>query len=278
MWIAFSPRPVRNRATLFGARGRTGRRAALALAGAITLAAPASQAQAQASGKGFLFSAPAGSFSLRGGYALANAGSAVFSDAISQLTLDKRDFSSLTFGGDISYAPTPRTDLVFDVGVSYAKQPSEVRDFYEGEDDPIVQSTKFRRVPVTLGLKYYLADRGREVSRFAYIPSAFAPYVGIAGGAMQYKFEQSGDFVDFRTIDPVTGEAEIYTATIEDSGWTPMAHGMAGIDYTLGPWIALTFEGRYQWAKAKLDPDVFEGYDKLDLTGFTGTVGFKVRF
>jgi hypothetical protein len=46
----------------------------------------------------------------------------------------------------------------------------------------------------------------------------------------------------------------------------------------MGPWLALTLEGRYQWAKATLDPNTFEGYDKIDLTGFTGTVGFKVRF
>ena len=198
-------------------------RVALTFVGAIALCAAGSAAAAQGSGKGFLFGPPAGSFSLRGGYALANAGSGVFDDAISQLTLDKRDFSSLTYGGDISYSPTPRTDIVFDVAVSSVKQPSEVRAFYEGDDDPIVQSTKFRRVPLTVGLRYYLADRGRAVSQFAYIPSAFAPYIGVAGGAMNYKFEQSGDFVDFSSIDPVTGEADIFTAEIEDSGWTPMA-------------------------------------------------------
>jgi hypothetical protein len=278
MSIAPYSAPAASQRTCSGRRARFVALSALAVLGAVVVFTVPSPAEAQGSGKGFLFGAPAGSFSIRGGYALANAGSAVFTDAISQLTLDKRDFSSLTYGGDISYSPTPRTDLVFDVAYAFAKHPSEVRAFYEGDNEPIVQSTKFRRMPVTLGLRYYVADRGRAVSQFAYIPSTFAPYVGVAAGAMNYKFQQSGDFVDYRTIDPVTGEAEIVTLDVEDSGWTPMAHGMAGVDYSVGPWLALTFEGRYQWAKARLDPDVFEGYDKIDLTGFTGTVGFKVRF
>lgn len=255
-------------------RGGVGLRPALlTLAlGATALAVSARSAEAQ-SGKGFLFGAPAGSFSVRGGYALANAGSGVFEDAISQLTIDKRDFSGFSVGGDISYSPSLKFDIVFDGEVSSASHNSEFRDFVDNNDRPIEQATKFRRVPLTVGVRYYPGQRGREVSRFAYVPSRYAPYVGVAAGAMYYRFKQEGDFIDF-----ATDNLEVFPAEIEDSGWTPMAHGMAGMDYSLGPWVALTVEGRYQWAKAKLDPDVFEGYDKLDLTGFTGTVGFKVRF
>jgi hypothetical protein len=272
MSIAFLPAGVADRRQTVGVRSRAASLATLAVSGAIAMAALVPPLEAQ-SGKGFLFGPPAGSFTLRGGYALANAGSAVFSDAISQLTIDKRDFSSLTWGGDISYTPTPRFDIVFDGEVSSTSHASEFRDFVDNNDRPIEQETKFRRVPLTLGVRYYLAERGRAVSQFAYIPSRYAPYVGVGAGAMYYRFKQAGDFVDFDTPN-----LEVFGATIEDSGWTPMAHGMAGVDYTLGPWLALVLEGRYQWAKAELDPDVFEGYDKIDLTGFTGTLGFKVRF
>jgi hypothetical protein len=57
-----------------------------------------------------------------------------------------------------------------------------------------------------------------------------------------------------------------------------MGNGTAGLEYTVSPWLALTGEGRYVWAKAKLDPSAFDGYQKIDLTGFTGTVGIRVRF
>lgn len=245
---------------------------ALAVAGLLAVVASA-PVGAQNSGKGFLFKKPAGSFSFRGGYALANAGSEVFSDAITNLTLNKRDFSSFTWGADISYSTSARTDLVFDGEYMSSNTPSEFRKWVDNNDQPIEQSTKFRRIPLTIGLKYYLADRGRTVSQYAYIPSRYAPYIGVGGGAMYYRFAQDGDFVDFNTDN-----LEVFGATIEDSGWTPTAHAMAGFDYNLGTWVALSTEGRYHWAKAQLDPKQFEGYDKIDLTGFAATVGFRVRF
>jgi hypothetical protein len=231
----------------------------------------ASPARGQSSGKGFLFNRPVGSFALRGGYALANAGSDVFDEATTQLTLSKRDFSAFDVGGDISYTLGARTDLVFDGEFTSSSKPSEFRKWVDNNDQPIRQSTKFRRVPVTMAVKYYLTDRGRSVSQFAWIPSRYAPYVSVGAGAMYYRFQQNGDFVDFKTLD-------VFSTSLESSGWTPMGQGAAGVEYTVGPWLALTGEGRYVWAKATLDPNDFEGFDKIDLTGFAGTVGFRVRF
>lgn len=235
--------------------------------------ATAALAAAQSSGKGFLFNKPSGSFSLRGGWAYALAGSDIFDETTDQLTLDKRDFSSLTFGGDISYFATPKIDVVFDGEFSRASKGSEMRDWVDNNDKPIEQTTKYRRVPLTIGMRYYLTDRGRSVSNFAYIPSKYATYVGAGAGAMYYRFAQDGDFVDFQSQNLAVRRLEL-----ESTGWAPMAHGMAGVDYNIGPWLALNAEGRYQWARAELDPQVFEGFEKIDLSGFAGTVGFKVRF
>jgi hypothetical protein len=242
--------------------------AVAALAGLVVLAPGA---RAQSNGKGFLFKRPAGSFAIRGGYALATAGSDVFSEATTQLTLDKRDFSALDFGGDISYSLGARTDLVFDGELMSSRKNSEFRDWVDNNDKPIEQTTKFKRIPLTVAFKYYPAGRGREVSQFAWIPSRYAPYVSVGAGAMYYRFQQTGDFVDFKTLD-------VFSTTVESSGWTPMGQGAAGVEYNVGPWLALTGEGRYVWAKATLDPNAFEGFDKIDLTGFAGTVGFRVRF
>ena len=262
-----------------GAGSRRRASPALAIAGMVALTMMARPALGQNSGKGFLFDPPVGSFSIRGGYSVASAGSEVFADAMTQLTLSKRDFSGFAWGGDISYSMAPRLDLVFDGGMASSTENSEVRDFVENLPDggsaPISQSTRYQRVPLTLGIKYYLTDRGRSVGQFAYIPSKYAPYVGIGAGAMWYKFKQNGDFVDFAS-DPTF--PDIFSAELESSGWAPMAHGAAGLDYTVGPWLALTGEVRYQWARATLDPQVFVGYDEIDLSSFTGTVGFKVRF
>jgi len=242
-----------------------------AFIGAVALVVGARVAPAQSGGDGFLFRTPAGSFSIHGGYALASAGSDIFSEATTQLTLDKRDFSSFSFGGDISYAFSPRFDLVFGGDYSSAKRDSEFRDWVDNNDEPIEQTTDFRRVPLTVSLKYYVTERGRSVSQFAWIPSKYSPYVGVGGGAMWYRFEQQGDFVDFRDLD-------VFFAELQSQGWTPTGHAMAGMDYTLGPRLALTAEGRYSYAKAELNRDAWEGFEKIDLSGFAGTVGFKVRF
>jgi hypothetical protein len=242
-----------------------------AAAALIAMFALAPRAGAQGSGKGFLFHKPVGSFGLRGGYAVANASSDVFNDATSQLTLNKGDFSGFNFGGDISYSTGDRWDLLFDGEIAFSSKSSEFRKFIDNNNQPIEQTTKFQRVPLTLGVKYYLTSRGRSVSQFAYVPSKWAPYLSVGGGAMYYYFQQKGDFVDFQTLD-------VFNTTLESTGWAPMGRGAAGVEYTLGPWLALTGEGRYVWAKATLDQSAFEGYDKIDLTGFTGTVGIRVRF
>jgi len=154
-----------------------------AAAAVIAMFALAPGVGAQASGKGFLFHRPVGSFAFRGGYAVANASSDVFDDATSRLTLNRRDFSALDFGGDISYSPTAKVDVVFDGEFSASKHDSEFRDWVDNNDRPIEQGTKFKRLPLTIGFKYYFAGRGRTISQFAYIPSRYAPYVSVGAGA-----------------------------------------------------------------------------------------------
>jgi hypothetical protein len=243
------------------------RGALLAALGA--LAAP-STASAQRSGDGFLFGQPAGTFTLRGGFDRASAGSDVFSQAIDQLTLGRNDFSALSVGADLAFRLAPRLDVAFGAAYSGSEAPSEFRDFVDQDDLPIEQSTTLRRVPLTASLKAYLAPRGRSIGRFAWVPSKIAPYVGGGGGAMWYRFQQQGDFVDFETN-------EIFPDELESSGWTPTGHALAGIDVSLGPRFLLTGEGRYTWARASLGND-FVGFDRIDLSGFALTAGVAVRF
>jgi hypothetical protein len=244
-----------------------------AAAGLLLLAALAGGRPAwaqQGSGDGFLFDRPSVSFTLRGGFDRAIAGSDVFSFATDQLTLERRDFSSVTGGVDLAVWLTPRVDFVLGGSYSGTRAPSEFRDFVDTDDRPIEQTTTFKRVPLTASVKAYLAPRGRSIGRFAWIPSRYAPYVGAGGGAMWYRFRQDGDFVDFRTND-------IFREQLSASAWTPTAHGMAGIDYALGARYALTGEARYSWARADMSND-FTDFDRIDLSGVSATVGFSVRF
>jgi len=239
-------------------------------AAAVMVAGLASTASAQGAGNGFLFEQPSGSLTISGGYAHANAGSDIFSFATNQLSLDKSDFSGLTVGADLAIRVAPRFDIV--IGTSYAgtSTPSNYRDLVDQNNQEITQTTDFRRVPVMASVKAYLTDRGRSVGRFAWVPSRFAPYVGVGGGAMWYRFRQHGDFVDVNTSD-------VFTSDLKSSGWAPAAQGLAGVDFTLTPHLALTGEAKYIWAHGKLS-DSFSGFDKIDLSGLSTTLGLTFRY
>jgi hypothetical protein len=138
---------------------------------------------------------------------------------------------------------------------------------------PIVQTTRFQRVPVTGSIKAYLAPRGRSVGRLAWVPTKLAPYVGAGGGFLWYRFKQDGDFVDFARQ---TGN--IFTSTFESDKWTPSAHAFTGVDYSLSPRVALTGEARYTWGRAPLNRDYFTGFERIDLSGVAATAGLSFRF
>jgi hypothetical protein len=229
-----------------------------------------SPARAQSNGDGFLFGAPHGEVSIRGGFNHATAGSDIFTFTENQLTVAKRDFSAVAFATDVDVALTPRTSMRFGFAISQSNTPSEFRDFVDNNRLPIQQTTEFRRVPLTASLKAYLSPPGRSVGHFAWIPSRYAPYVGGGAGAMWYRFQQYGDFIDFTTY-------KVFPDSFLSDGWTPTLHAFAGTDVSLNPRFAVTFEGRYEWAHKELSAD-FARFQPIDLSGFALTAGFVVRY
>lgn len=225
---------------------------------------------AQDAGKGFLFGAPAGTVAIRGGWALASAKSDLFTYTTENLSLSRGDFSSPVIEADLGFRVSSRTEIVLSSGISGVNRRSDFRHFQDNAGHPIEQATDFRRVPVTLGVKQYLTPTGQSIGRFAWIPSRIAPYVGAGGGLMYYKFRQAGDFINFQTND-------VFSSIYESDGWTGTAHAVAGLDYSLGPRFALTTEARYLWAKAGLSED-FAGFERLDLSGVSTTIGLSIRY
>jgi hypothetical protein len=225
---------------------------------------------AQDTGNGFLFRAPTGEVSFSGGFDRATAGSDIFSFTANELTLNRRDFSALTFATDVDKVLTPRFDVRFSVSVSKSTTPSEFRDFVDNNRQPIEQTTEYIRVPLTASLKAYLAKPGRSVGHFAWVPSRYAPYAGGGGGAMWYRFQQTGDFIDFVTT-------KVFPDAFVSEGWTPTVQAFVGTDVSLTPRFAVTAEGRYQWARSRLSSD-FSQFQPIDLSGFALTAGVSIRY
>jgi hypothetical protein len=234
----------------------------------LPLLAPAALAQQR--GDGFLFGEPRGTVAFQLGVSNANASSDVFTDATSLLTLQKSDFAAITLAFEYAHAVTERLDVFGGISYSSSSEESEFRDWIDSEGLPIEQTTRLTRFPLTAGARFYLAERGSAVGQYAWIPAVAAPHVSLATGIVWYGYSQVGDFIDF-------ADDEIISGRVSSSGWAPLLQGGAGVDFSLSPRILLAVDGKYTLARASMTDD-FEGYDNIDLSGFTATLGLKIRF
>lgn len=256
--------------THFQTRFQTRVRATSPAVMAVLMAGLAAPARGQASGDGFLFGTPSATLTLQGGYVGASGRGDFFAFNTRQLTLNRRDFNSPFAGADLAIRAGARTDVVLSASYAGMNKTSEFRDFVDQNNAPIIQSTAFQRVPLTVNLRQYLTPRGRQVGRLAWIPATAAVYTGIGAGAMWYRFRQNGDFVDYKTN-------AIFPAILTSTGWAPAARAFAGADLTLSPRLALNVQGAYLWARARPGSDYY-GFNSIDLSGVTTTMGLAVRF
>jgi hypothetical protein len=240
------------------------------IVGAITIFAALAIAPRIEAQDGYLFNEPSASFALRIGYAAPSASSDVFSFTTNQLTINRGDFAGLDLSAELAFRVSSRADIVINTGFSGMSRGSEFRNFVDNNNQPIQQRTTFQRVPITASLRYYLEPRGEKYGHFAWIPARWAPYVGAGAGFMEYEFDQRGDFIDFSTNN-------VFPDHFHSGGWTPMGQALAGIDWSLGTRWALTTEAKYVIANAALSDD-FAGFHRIDLSGFSTTVGFSVRY
>jgi hypothetical protein len=224
---------------------------------------------AQEGGPGFLFKQPGFQIGFHAGYARAHAGGPVLKRAFDDFTLNKRDFDASSWGLELAFRGSERLDIALDVRFSRSEAGSESRPYVDLDNLPIQQTTTLQKIPVTVSAKYYLRDRGRAVSQFAWIPEKWAPFVGVGGGLRWYRFKQKGDFVEEPSLD-------ILNLTLESSGSAATAHVFAGVDVSISPRFLWTLEGKYDFGGAETGP-VFN-FDDLDLSGFQATIGLAARF
>jgi opacity protein-like surface antigen len=235
-----------------------------------SISGAAMAAETQEPSRDFLFGRPRGSLGARGAWMMAAAPSdnEIYDFLTEELTIERSDFDTFLFGMDAGFAVTSRVDLVAGFEISRASMSSEYRDFVDENDLPILQETRLTIVPATLSLKLYLTPRGREVSRYAFVPSRVRPYVGGGGGFIWYELEQEGDFVDFVDLT-------IFSSAFRSSGWGFATQAFGGVEVGLTPRWFLSVEGRYLWSDADLGDD-FVSFEPIDLSGarIGGGIGF----
>lgn len=235
-----------------------------------TVLAVALLAQPAAAQDGYFFGSPKLSLGFHVGASRPDAQDDIYQFLTSELTLDKKDFTSATWGFDVAYQVHPRVDVQLSAGFAQSSKRSEFRAWLDENNQPIEQSTKLQRSPVTAGFKLYLMPRGRELGKYAWVPNRLSPYVGAAGGITWYRLEQEGDFVDYETLD-------IFSDRVTSDGVAPTAHVFAGTEFWVIPRVAVNAEARYGWGTANLN-NSFTDFDKIDLRGLQLTTGLTVRF
>jgi hypothetical protein len=222
--------------------------------------------------QGYLFKSPVVTVSLRAGAAFPAANDEIHRFFTDTLTLERKDFNSSIFGGDVGIRLNDRMELV--VGVSHArvKKQSEFQNWVHDDatDSPIEQTTTIRRTPVTVGARYYLMDRGRKVGSLAWVPTSFSPYLGAGVGRTWYTLEQEGEFVDVDTFD-------IFADQLHSSGSSDQLHLFGGAEWWAHPQFGITAEAKYLWGSAPLH-DSYRAFKEINLRGFQITAGFATRF
>jgi len=199
-----------------------------------------------------------------------SAGSDIYDMVTHELTLEKSDFRAAAFGGEFGVPIASNFAIVADFEYSSSKTKSESRDYVESNGDPIEQTTQLSRFPIAITLRFYPRKTGESVGSYAWIPTRLNPYIGGGGGSLNYKFNQSGRFVDKETMN-------IFSTTLESKGWAPTAHIAGGMDINLTPRIFVNGEARYSWARAELSRS-FAGFDPIDLSGVRIRGGIHFRF
>ena len=218
----------------------------------------------------FLFGRPEGTVGIRGSWVFGRAGSDWYDFVTDKLTLKSSDFNRPAFGTDVGITLTRRLDLVIGFDYGQSTTSSEDRAYVDNNRLPIEQQTLLREANFSGGLKFALTERGREVSRLAWVPRTFVPYVGAGGGILWFQIRQRGDFVDYVDLS-------VFSDVFDSKGWTPSAHVFGGVDIRVLRRAYLSLDGRYLWAAGDLGPD-WINFDPIDLAGLRLSVGINFVF
>jgi hypothetical protein len=174
---------------------------------------------------------------------------------------DFSDFRGPSFSGEWLGALGDYFEVGAGIGYTSRSVPTIYDDFVRPDGTEIEQEIKLRTVPFSATVR--ILPFGRR--------AAFQPYVGGGIGVINYRYSETGDYIDFTQPGQPIFNAS-YTSTGNAVG--PVA--VFGARVPLGN-ISIGGEVRYQKADADLDTRDFLG-PKLDLGGFHYVATFGIRF
>jgi hypothetical protein len=177
------------------------------------------------------------------------------------LDFDIADFNSVSVGGE--WLVPLGNYLEAGAGLSFSRRtvPSVYEQLVDTDGSEIEQDLRLRLIPVAFTIRVLPLGQSTGVQ----------PYFGAGLGVINWRYSESGDFVDPRTLEIFRDQ---FAASGNETG--PVALG--GIRFA-GDAVSAGFEIRYQSAAASLT-ERFAGFDnaELDLGGWTYSFTTGIRF
>lgn len=172
------------------------------------------------------------------------------------------DFNGPSLGVDYLVGVGEFLEVGGGIGITSRGVDTIYDDYVRPDGSEIEQQLKLRIVPITATVRLL------PLGRFA----AFQPYVGGGIGIYNWRYTETGDFIDFS----VSGRP-VFRETYADTGTSIGPVAVFGARVPIGGNASIGGEVRYQKAEGDLDERDFLG-PKIDLGGFHYSASFGVRW
>ena len=177
------------------------------------------------------------------------------------LLFDIDDFNGMSIGAE--YLIGLGEYLEGGLGISYYQQgvDSIYGPLVQDDGTEIEQELKLRITPITATVRFLPIGRR----------NAFQPYIGAGIGFFNWRYSETGEFVDFNN--------EVFRATFEADGTEIGPVVLGGVRFSASD--AFLVGGEFRWQDAKGDTGgIDEGFlgDKIHLGGWTTSFTFGFKF
>lgn len=179
---------------------------------------------------------------------------------LDSLLFDIKDFNGATFGAEWLYGVTDYIEVGAGIGYYKRTVPSIYRFLENADGSEIEQDLKLRQVPFSATVRFLPVGRNGSIQ----------PYIGAGVGVINWRYTETGDFVDFNN--------DIFRDTFEAEGTEVGPVILGGLRFPVADvWL---IGGEFRWHRAKGETGgIDEGFlgDEIDLGGWSGnfTVHFK---
>ena len=180
---------------------------------------------------------------------------------LDSLEFEIKDFNGPLVNGEWLIGVGDRLEFGFGVGFYQRTAPSIYADFVDSDGTEIEQDLKLRIIPITATVKFLPIGRAGD----------FQPYVGGGIALLNWKYSETGEFVDFSDGSIFR---DVYVA--DGSTIAPIAFGGVRVPVN-GDVFAVNAELRWQGGKGDTSGSGLLA-DRIDLGGFSFIGAFQIRF